>query len=413
MAFYLEELVEFLPEIEEELPAPSIVYRSEGKRLTEEQAGKLSGLLAMVWKDGKRHALALAVSGMMVKEGYEEGSASALVHAVCSKAGDRETGDRLRAVQDSYRSATLGQPVRAWREIEGELGQDSLRYLRSVLTKPAPLPDEGDDDPYEMPFRLTERQPFPSYPMLIEGLLPSDPRGKVCYLCGLSQSFKSFLALDWACHISAGLNWQGHETAQSQVLYIACEGGYEENVSRLRAWESEYGVKADNLFCRLSPIQILNDESVSKVIEKYQAKCPDLKPRLVILDTLSQCAGSADENSAKDARTIYANSKLFGKAWGATVLIVHHSGKAEGAIMRGASAFFDDSDAVVQMVRPSWQTGGMNCTLNVKKIKGGRMTLGHEMNAREVEWEADGRRGKDLVLVPQVLRSVFEATPKF
>lgn len=402
-----------MPAEEEMDEAARIVYEDQGKRLTEEQIGNAAGLIGTIWKDGSRHALAMAVAGLLAKEGYGEYDALTLVYEVCAKTADREVADRQRAVKDTYRAARSGQPVKAWREIGGHLPRESLNYLRSVLCSRAAQENKTDaDDPYATPFRLTQRKEFPSFPMLIEGILPSDPRGSVAYLTGLSQSFKSYLALDWAGHISQGLNWHGHDTERGQVLYVAGEGSYKDILSRLRAWEAHNETKAENLYCRLSPINILDPEGVAKTISGF-ARDKGFTPRLVILDTLSQCAGSADENSSRDARAIYQNAKKFGTAFGSTVLIVHHSGKAEGAIARGSSAYFDDSDAVIQMVRPGWQAGSLDCTMHVRKIKSGKLTLNHEMRAREVEWSEDGRSGRDLVLVQSVLASAYASVPLF
>ncbi len=430
MPAHLDEWLEILPAVEEIEEAERVIYQDRGKRLTDEQMSAAVLLIALIWKEGGRHALAMAVAGMLAKEGYGEADARNLVGNACIKAGDREVGDRERAVRDTYRAARQGQPVKAWRELESKLPTDSLNYLRSIISSREPVPgdaseivtlppsgtyvqneEKSQDDAYKLPFRLTQRREFPSYPMLIEGLLPSDPRGSVAYLTGLSQSFKSYLALDWAGHVSQGMNWHGHDCEKAQVLYVAAEGSYKDILSRLRAWEAHHETKAENLYCRLSPISILDPEVVDRTIGTF-ARNDDFAPRLVILDTLSQCAGSADENSSRDARMIYQNAKKFGLAFGSTVLIVHHSGKAEGAIARGSSAYFDDSDAVIQMVRPGWQSGALDCTMHVRKIKSGKMTLNHEMNAREVEWEEDGRRGKDLVLVQRVLQSAYNNVPK-
>jgi hypothetical protein len=381
--------------------------------MTREQWSKLSGLFEVIWKSPDRHDLAMMLAGAFVKEGYRQSDARDVVFQVCSVTQDREVEDRLRAVDDTYKAASLGQPVKAFRDLEAKLPPDTMGYFRELLgvrtTAPTPIA-EDDEDPYTIPFRLTERQSFPSHPMLIDRILPSDPRGCVGYLVGLSQSFKSYLAIDWACHVSQGLNWQGNECSQGQVYYVAAEGQYEDLMSRLRAWESESKIRAENVFARLSPVNLASPTAVERAIDRIERK--RLKPRLIIFDTLSQCGGDMQENSSDDARRIYRSCKEFATNFGATVLVVAHSGKAEGAIIRGSSAFFDDADCVYQMTRPGWQGGGLDCTLNCRKIKSGRALLNHEMQAREVVWEEGERKGRDLILVQRVLRSRFEEIPQ-
>ncbi len=44
-------------------------------------------------------------------------------------------------------------------------------------------------------------------------------------LIGPYSRFKSFIALDMACHVALGQDWAGHRTKAAQdVLYIAAEG---------------------------------------------------------------------------------------------------------------------------------------------------------------------------------------------
>lgn len=417
MPICLEDVQEYveLPELEPERPAE--VYAGQDRELPELEMAKLVDLMALFWKEPYRHELALLLAGVLAKEGYKNRVAQTLVMRIAVAAGDPERSDRIQAVVDTYRAAYLGQPVKAWKAMAELLPPDTLDYFRGLidarpkLAATEPEPDE-DDDPYAVPFRLTVRQDFPTYHALMRGILPSDPRGVVGYLAGLSQSFKSYLALDWACHISEGMTWHGHETTQAQVLYVCAEGQYSDLLSRLRAWESHHETRAEGLFCRLSPINLFQPRSVDKALQLVE-KTEGFSPRLVILDTLSQCAGDMQETSNDDARTIYRACKEFGKSFGSTVLVVHHAGKSEGAIMRGASALFDDADFVHQLVRPGWQANGMDCTLNAVKLKSERRVRGHEMQAIEVQWQDGDERGSDLVLVQRVLASVFARTPAF
>ncbi len=400
-----------LPELEPERPAG--VYAGQEKALPEDAARQIAELFSFVWVEPNRHLMAMSLSGILAKEGYSQGSAEDLIYRVCAWCSDPEKGNRIQAVRDTYLSAANGQPVMAWRTMAELLPPDTLDYFRGLVDA-HPVPESSDppedDDPYAVPFRLTVRQDFPTYHALMAGLLPSDPRGVVGYLAGLSQSFKSYLALDWGCHVSEGMTWHGHETTKAQVLYVCAEGQYSDLLSRLRAWECHNIKKAESLYCRLSPINLFEPKSVERSLDLID-KARDFEPRLVILDTLSQCAGQMMETSNDDARTIYRACKEFGKRFGSTVLIVHHAGKAENAIMRGASALFDDADFVHQLVRPNWQANGMDCTLNAIKMKSERRVRGHDMQAIEVEWQDGAERGKDLVLVQRVLASLYNNVP--
>ena len=50
---------------------------------------------------------------------------------------------------------------------------------------------------------------------VIKGLLPEQ---SFVSMYGPSGSFKSFLALDWACHIASGIDWDQHKVKEGAVL---------------------------------------------------------------------------------------------------------------------------------------------------------------------------------------------------
>lgn len=419
MPIDLSEVAEWmeLPELEPEISGEPRVYDGQTKGLSADQLERLTTLLPMVWSEGDRHALALTVAGTLCKAGYSVQAAEGLISTVCRKAGDSEVGDRLQCVRDTYQAASLGQPVRAWRDLSARLPQDTLEFYRDTLGvrpvaeatrgSPEERREEAISDPYRRIFRLTKRLALPSFPMLIDDWLPADPRGAVGYLAGRSQSFKSFLALDWAAHISQGMPWNGFPVEQGQALYVCGEGQYDDLMGRLRAWEKQHDTDAEHLYVRLSPINLMQPEDVAEAIALIDLE-RDVTPRLVVMDTLSQCSNGMDENSSHDAKIVYHASKEFGTKFGATVLVVHHTGRADGSIMRGSSALFDDADFVHSLVRPGWEVNGMQATLNAMKMKGRRLIKNFELQAVPVKWEDESKRGEDLVLLPRVYRSKFD-----
>src|SRR4051794_31851873 len=86
-------------------------------------------------------------------------------------------------------------------------------------------------EPFELVcFDDLQRLPDPSW--LITGVLPA---GGLAVLYGRPGAAKSFLALDWALSVAAGIPWLGCPTEQGHVVYIAAEGKAGLNV-RARAW---------------------------------------------------------------------------------------------------------------------------------------------------------------------------------
>ena len=60
---------------------------------------------------------------------------------------------------------------------------------------------------------------------------------------------------------------------------------------------------------------------------------------MVVIDTLARCFGGNDENDARDMGAFIEGCDVIKQKTGATVLVVHHSGKDEGKGARGSSAF--------------------------------------------------------------------------
>ena len=99
---------------------------------------------------------------------------------------------------------------------------------------------------------------------VIKGLIPECSFASIY---GPSGSFKSFLALDWACHIATGKDWDGHKVKQGAVLYVAGEGGFGV-IQRVRAWELQHKVNnLDNLARLPVPIFPADNDQVKATIE--------------------------------------------------------------------------------------------------------------------------------------------------
>lgn len=67
----------------------------------------------------------------------------------------------------------------------------------------------------------------------IKGYLPAN---SLCSIYGPSGSYKSFLAVSWACHIATGRAWAGKRVVNGAVMYVVGEGGIGVP-RRVKAWE--------------------------------------------------------------------------------------------------------------------------------------------------------------------------------
>ena len=166
---------------------------------------------------------------------------------------------------------------------------------------------------------------------LIKGWLTANG---LSMLYGPSNAGKTFVALDMAMHIAAGVPWRGCKVSAGPVLYIAAEGG-SGVLNRLAAFKREHPRMADAPFILL-PIGVdlhgnIDAKALAAILSEYS-------PALVVVDTLARSMGEGDENTAKDTAQLVKNCDLIREATGAHVMLIHHTGKDEEKGARGSSA---------------------------------------------------------------------------
>lgn len=163
---------------------------------------------------------------------------------------------------------------------------------------------------------------------VIDGLLFRDG---LAWLFGKPGTYKSFIALDWAGCVSAGLPWQERETVQGPVLYLVAEGtaGLRK---RVRAWEDYADCTMLATFLPVA-VQLLDEAE----LDAFTALVAELAPVLVVIDTQARVTVGIEENSNTEMGRLVAAADKIRRACGSCVLIVHHEGRA-GENMRGAIA---------------------------------------------------------------------------
>ena len=159
-------------------------------------------------------------------------------------------------------------------------------------------------------------------------------------LYGASGSGKSFVAVDMACSIATGTSWQGQDTEEGAVFYIAGEGhsGFKK---RFRAWQQQNNVTLQDkpLFLSQTTIGLPDDTNLHKLTDEIDLLVAETghKPKLIILDTLARCL-IGDENFAKDIGGFIQSLDTLRLKYGCCVLTVHHTGHTEANRARGSSA---------------------------------------------------------------------------
>lgn len=230
---------------------------------------------------------------------------------------------------------------------------------------------------------------------VIKHILPSQ---SLCSIYGPSGSYKSFLAVSWACHIAAGVPWSDRKVTQGAVLYIVGEGGVGVP-RRIKAWEQVHKQSADNLFLVNRPVFPVRRQEVNEVLLaacEVEAEC-GLPVRLVVIDTLARCFGGNDENDARDMGAFIEGCDTIKQATGATVLVVHHSGKDEAKGARGSSSFRAALDAEFNVKR---EGEGKALILSCTKMKDAEELerKAYDLRTAELFTDNDGDKVYSLVV---------------
>lgn len=203
------------------------------------------------------------------------------------------------------------------------------------FTKPGPL----------RLYSVRELIAMPPPTWLIHGLLPTNG---LAGMYGQPGSGKSFVAIDWAMCVAAGLPWQGRAVEKGTVLYVSAEGGSGIG-KRMNAWVLEHGVKDSDvdLMGLIESIPINADSEqmeqlCTRIVEEV-GRFPDF----IVIDTLARCF-DGDENLQEDMGRFIAGVDLLRVQFGAAVLVVHHT-RLGAERERGSTAFRGAADTMIKV----------------------------------------------------------------
>ncbi|MDI0603078.1 helicase RepA family protein, partial [Escherichia coli] len=250
---------------------------------------------------------------------------------------------------------------------------------------------------------------------VVKGVIPAN---SLCSTYGASGSYKSFLACSWACHVATGRHWGGRRVAHGSVMYVVGEGGIGVP-RRIKAWEIVNDERVENLYLVNRPIFPAVPLDVDEmVIASRQVERETGKPvRMIILDTLARCFGGNDENDARDMGAFIRGCDELKRRTGATVLVVHHSGKDETKGARGSSAFRASLDAEYRIRREGADSEALVISCTKMKDAEELKEAAYDLRVVELFTDADKELITSLVVVdkprpPVELERIEEAGNK-
>ena len=176
--------------------------------------------------------------------------------------------------------------------------------------------------------------------------------GELSVLFGKGGTYKSFLALDWACRLAH----QGHP-----VVYIVAEGASGMR-ARIHAWKQANRVDdLPRLYLMPSNVSMHGPKYVESWIAAMRTQLAERTPDLVVVDTLARNFVGGNEKDPQDMGLFVDGCEQIRLELETAVLVLHHTTK-DGDTERGTESLRNASFAMFKMT----QTGGSGRSVKVE-----------------------------------------------
>jgi hypothetical protein len=242
-----------------------------------------------------------------------------------------------------------------------------------------------------------EEQPKP-IPTLIKKVLPLEG---VVVLGGKSGAGKSYLALYMSVCLAACVPFFGHKVRQqSQVLYIAAEGG-STMVPRIAAAKQAAGI-GDKLPLRVIRKAAIpsDDTAFAAYVEHIAAEVDEMRKRTgiahatITIDTVSAAFEVGDENDAAKVTALCKRARRIGERCNALVILIHHFGKDDERLFRGSSAWRDNIDhgfsIITERNNKTAETAARNLNIEKSRIGPEGKLTGYKLATVVIGQDEDG-----------------------
>jgi hypothetical protein len=350
-----------LPELRES-GADDVVYLPEGEKDVETLVG--FGLCATTNSGGAKnwrpdHAEALRGRDVVVlvdndEPGRERGKAVA--------ASLQGVARRVRVLDLSHKSIWPGAPkgadVTDWALAREGDAADLAAIVETLPDAEDPPPPASLDDYSAAPIRNDDTTPhaprllrFTKFSelllstasrYLVKGIIPNVG---LVVVWGEPKCGKSFTVFDMAAHIAAGWQYRGRRVKQCPVVYFALEG-QEGFVARVEAFRRAHNI-TDIPFYLSADIVLPQDGAA--VVQSIRQQFPEVKPGVVVLDTLNRSIGGS-ENDPSDMGQYVRAADMIREAFNCVVIVIHHCG-VEGSRPRGHTSLTGAADAQIAVKR--------------------------------------------------------------
>lgn len=199
--------------------------------------------------------------------------------------------------------------------------------------------------------------PEPEY--LIDGVVP---KAGLVVVYGASTSGKTFMAIDIVAAVARGTTWRDCAVTQGRVGYIVAEGagGFR---NRLKAYARHNEINDFEIALLAGAPNFGEKKDITDLIHAMRKWG---RMDLIVVDTFAQVMSGGDENSGEDVGRALGHCRTIHEVTGATVMLIHHSGKDETRGARGWSGLRAAADAELEVARCD-----NDRVVTVKKMKDG------------------------------------------
>jgi hypothetical protein len=255
---------------------------------------------------------------------------------------------------------------------------------------------------------------------LVKGVMS---QGQTSLVFGPHSCRKTFMMMDLALHVAAGVDWGGCKVEQGGVVYVAAEAGGS-ITDRVLAWKLHHKIDVLPFEVVISSVDLCNKkhndlEGLRQLVEEVGARM-EVRPTLIIIDTVARALAGGNENSPDDiGRFVRAMDWLRDKL-GCHIAAVHHIGKDRERGARGHSSLIAAVDTGIEVeaienvstlmvVKQRNGPAGLSKSFRLCSIWLGNDEDDDPITSCVVEWtdppikDADGNAGKFFKVLNEAL----------
>jgi hypothetical protein len=349
-------------------------------------------LIATFWRSGMRQDLALALSGALLRNGFDISETKNFIRAVCAAANDEETDDRMKAIDATAVKLKRGDNVFGFPKLveltDTKLVENVCKWLRIEHRQQTNHPADGRAEFTNEPNQEAPLRPLKIVRMSdvkaekVEWLWnPFVPLGTLTLIDGEEGIGKSLIALQGlGCAVASG---KKIDTTTGALGFISTEPS---NVLLMSAEESLPFVVKARLQAIDAPCErfMAIDEPFtldSDGLIRLSMAIAEHEPKLVIIDPLFSYTGKVRLNDDNEIRSITDPLTKLAEKYECAIVGIRHINKSKG--------FGDARNAGLNGV--GWRAAARSALLvGIDKETGSKAIVQTKSNLSEVSKKAFG-----------------------